>query len=97
MYDNIPPVLPNYSPAFDNYTLNGVICNSYADTFVRSLAPMCNFYSEGFFNSRKLYRYSLFSHDYYKTYVNQQTKRFNDKNKSKKRNNTFVYGSRVID
>ncbi len=97
IYDNIPLALPNYSPAFDNFTLDGVVLNAYSDTFVRSVAPMCNFYSDGVFSSRKLYRYSLFYSDYYKTYVNQQTKRFNDKNKSKKRNNTFVYGSRVID
>ena len=97
IYDNIPLVLPLYSPAFDNYTLDGVVCNAYSDAFVRSVAPMCNFYSDGIFQSKKLHRYSLFTSDYYKTYVNQQTKRFNDKNKSKKRNNTFVYGSRLID
>lgn len=97
IWDNLPPYKPVYSFAFDGYYLNGVKCNRNADAFVREVAPFCNFYPLGILDITKLNKYNLYEKSYYQTYINQQTKRFNDMNKSKKRNNTSVYGCRLID
>nr|DAN77463.1 MAG TPA: Replication associated protein [Microviridae sp.] len=96
IWDNIPVSLPVYSFAFDDYSCNGVLCNAYSDAFARYIVPFTNLYGYGMVNYDKLKNYSLYNRPYYTNYVNQQLKRFNDKNKSKKRNNTNIYGYRKI-
>lgn len=71
--------------------------NPYVRSFMDEVAWFGNFYTYGRLDYEKVVENSLFCSDYFDTYSKQQKQRLDKRNKSKKLNNTIVFGSRKID
>lgn len=71
--------------------------NPYVRTFLDEVAWFGDFYTFGRLDSDKVIFNSLFCSEFFSTYCKQQKQRLDKRNKSKKLNNSIVFGSRKID
>lgn len=71
--------------------------NPYVRSFLDEVAWFGDFYTYGRLDSDKVVVNSLFCSEFFSTYCKQQKQRLDKRNKSKKLNNTIVFGSRKID
>lgn len=92
------PFMFEYMPLFlheRDYKVN--LSNPYVCSFLDEVAWFGDFYTYGILDYDKVVKNSLFSFVYFDTYCKQQKQRLDKRNKSKKLNNSILFGSRKID
>ena len=73
------------------------LSNPYVRSFLDEVAWFGDFYTYGRLDSDKVVANSLFCSRFFHIYLKQQKQRLDKRNKSKKLNNSIVFGSRKID
>ena len=92
------PFMFEHMPLFlheRDYKVN--LSNPYVCSFLDEVAWFGDFYTYGRLDYSKVVKNSLFCSVYFDTYSKQQKQRLDKRNKSKKVNNSIVFGSRKID
>ena len=89
------PLLSENMPMFGDSPID--MSNPYVRVFLDELCEFGDFYTYGKLDYYKVVFNSICSTSFFEVYVNQQLQRLDKRNKSKKLNNSVLFGSRKID